>query len=182
MLCKQLVCEHIPKFQFAHLSVYLFWKTPFLICIFRPRWINNSWMVLYLLLNKTLIILCPNDNNHLLISSQFLFNKYELAFQHAAVCISFEIRTSILEYLDLELLKWVQRRATKMLRELEHLSYEARRWACSVKKREGSREISLWPSSTWRKVLSRRGIDVFHDLVMIGHYFLVTGGWRMDLN
>ena len=44
-----------------------------------------------------------------------------------------------------ELLEWVQRKVTKIIRRLEHLSHEDR---LRVQFGEGSREISLWPSST----------------------------------
>jgi len=40
--------------------------------------------------------------------------------------------------------EWVQRSATRVLRGLKHLCYEDRlSWACSVRRREGSRETSL---------------------------------------
>ena len=49
---------------------------------------------------------------------------------------------------DVKLLKMVQKRATKMIWELEHLSYEGRlkELSCSAWEREGCRETSLQPS------------------------------------
>jgi len=42
---------------------------------------------------------------------------------------------------DVDLLEQVRSRATKMIREMEHLSCEKRlRWGCSVWRREGSRD------------------------------------------
>ena len=51
---------------------------------------------------------------------------------------------------DVELLEQVQRRATKMIRGLEYLSYEEglRELGLFSLGREGSRETPLWPSST----------------------------------
>ena len=48
---------------------------------------------------------------------------------------------------NVELLEQVQRRAMKVIRELEHLSCEKGwgSWACSAWRREGSRETSLQP-------------------------------------
>jgi len=52
---------------------------------------------------------------------------------------------------DVELLEWLHRRATKIIRGLENLSYKGRlregSWACSVWKREGSGVTSLQHSS-----------------------------------
>ena len=50
---------------------------------------------------------------------------------------------------DVELLEQIQRKATKMIKWLEHLSYEEKlRELGSAWRREGSRETSLWPPST----------------------------------
>lgn len=137
-------------------------------------------MALHLLLNKILIILCPKDNSHLSISSQFLFNEYELAFQEAAVCI---------EQVYLNTCMWSCWSGSRGGLQRSSESWSTTpvkqgqgRWACSFRKREGSREISLWPSSASRKVLSKRVTNTFHDPVVIGHYVLVTGEGRMALN
>jgi len=52
---------------------------------------------------------------------------------------------------DVELLEWVHRRATRIIKGLGHLSCEERlggSWACLVRRREGSRETSPWLSSS----------------------------------
>jgi len=50
---------------------------------------------------------------------------------------------------DTDLLEQVRRRATKMIRGMEHLSYEERlrSWGCSAWRREDPEETLLWPSS-----------------------------------
>ena len=74
---------------------------------------------------------------------------------------------------DLELLERVQRRATKVVRELEHLSYKKK------KKRlrglgffsltgKGSGEIKLWPFSIWRELINRWETDFLHGQIKIG--------------
>ena len=59
--------------------------------------------------------------------------------------IEFKLRASLTPFYrqhkkDIRLLDWIQRKAMKMIRGLEHLSYEDRHgsWACSVWRREGS--------------------------------------------
>ena len=47
---------------------------------------------------------------------------------------------------DEELLEWVQRRATKMLRGWSSSSVNKETWDCSAWRREGSMETSLWPT------------------------------------
>ncbi|PKU46770.1 hypothetical protein llap_2929 [Limosa lapponica baueri] len=51
---------------------------------------------------------------------------------------------------DMDLSEWVQKRAMKMIRGLEHVSHEdrLRELDCSACRREGSGETLLWPFST----------------------------------
>jgi len=62
-----------------------------------------------------------------------------------------------------ELLEQGQRRATKMVGGLEHLSYkdELRLGFFLACRREGSGETSLQPSSAWRELTSRKEIIFF---------------------
>jgi len=39
---------------------------------------------------------------------------------------------------------------------------------CLSWRREDSRETSLWPSSTCRKLINRRGMDILHSLIVTG--------------
>ena len=58
----------------------------------------------------------------------------------------------------------VQRRAMKMIEELEHLSYDERLRKLSkfnLGKREGSGETSLWPSNTCRELNKQEGDWLF---------------------
>jgi len=55
----------------------------------------------------------------------------------------------------------------RWLEGLEHLFYEGwGSWACLARRREGARETSLRPSSTWRKLISRRENNLLHGQIV----------------
>ncbi|PKU49532.1 rna-directed dna polymerase from mobile element jockey-like [Limosa lapponica baueri] len=77
---------------------------------------------------------------------------------------------------DIDLLEQVQRRATNMIRGMEHLSYEdrLREWGCSAWRREGSRKNLQQPSSTSRGPTGKMGRDSLSGTVVIGQGNTVT--------
>ena len=66
----------------------------------------------------------------------------------------------------MELLKWIQTRVTKVMRTLEHFSYEERLRELGLFNLE-KRETSLQPSSTRRELTSRRGTNFLDGLIVI---------------
>jgi len=71
---------------------------------------------------------------------------------------------------DVELLDQVQRKATKMIKRLDNLSYEERlrNWDCLACRREGPGETSLQLSSTCMELTSKRKSNFLHSLIVIG--------------
>jgi len=82
---------------------------------------------------------------------------------------------------DVELFKWIQRRATKMIRA--HLSCENRLrelGSFSLENRR-FRETSLQPSSTSRELINKMETDFLHDLIVIGQRGVFFNLKRGDL-
>ncbi|KAK4821287.1 hypothetical protein QYF61_017651 [Mycteria americana] len=83
---------------------------------------------------------------------------------------------------DMDLLEWVQRRATNMVRGLEHLSYEER---LRELRREGSEETLLRPFTTDRELRRKVGERLFtkacSDRTRGNGFKLKEGRFRLDI-